>query len=293
MTPMIVLLAMACTGPAAGYGDLRANATTAALTGGISDTDIAEHVTALKADLPDGFHVVAQSPFAVIGNESDARVRQRAERTVKWASEALQDAYFDEELDEIWDIWLFGDADSYQHYAWKLFGDRPDTPYGYASSEHNALIMNISTGGGTLVHEIVHPYMDHNFSEVPSWFNEGLASLYEASANDNGVIVGLPNWRLDGLQAAIAADAVPSFEALMSTSTHQFYNRDPGTHYAQARYLCHYLQDHGKLRQFYRAFAANHETDPTGIDTLKNVLGTRDLEAFKVEWQDWVMNLRR
>ena len=42
--------------------------------------------------------------------------------------------------------------------------------------------MNIATGGGTLVHEIVHPFMAANFEQCPSWFNEGLGSLYEQSA---------------------------------------------------------------------------------------------------------------
>ena len=39
--------------------------------------------------------------------------------------------------------------------------------------------MNIGPGPGTLSHELVHPYMEANFPNVPAWFNEGLASLYE------------------------------------------------------------------------------------------------------------------
>ena len=34
--------------------------------------------------------------------------------------------------------------------------------------------MNISTGGGTLVHEIVHPFIEANFPACPPWLNEGL-----------------------------------------------------------------------------------------------------------------------
>ena len=53
----------------------------------------------------------------------------------------------------------------------------------------NALVMNIATGGGTLVHEIVHPFMEANFPACPSWFNEGLGSLYEQSGARDGRIV--------------------------------------------------------------------------------------------------------
>ena len=45
-------------------------------------------------------------------------------------------------------------------------------------------IMNIATGGGTLVHEIVHPYVEANFPGCPAWFNEGLGSLYEACGGE-------------------------------------------------------------------------------------------------------------
>ena len=46
--------------------------------------------------------------------------------------------------------------------------------------------MNIATGGGTLVHEIVHPFVEANFPGCPTWFNEGLGSLYEQSAERKG-----------------------------------------------------------------------------------------------------------
>lgn len=57
---------------------------------------------------------------------------------------------------EILDIWLFRDKASYEKHAMSLFGGKPHTPYGYFSARHKALVMNIATGGGTLVHETPH-----------------------------------------------------------------------------------------------------------------------------------------
>jgi len=87
---------------------------------------------------------------------------------------------------------------------------------------------------------------------------------------------------------------VPSFKTLTATTTHQFYNEDPGTNYAQARYLCYYLQERGLLRKYYRAFHASHKEDPSGYETLKKTLGLRDsdMPAFKKEWSAWVLKLR-
>ena len=71
-----------------------------------------------------------------------------------------------------------------------------------------------------------------------------------------------------------------------------FYDDDAqGTHYAQARYLCYYLQERGLLTRFYREFHAAHASDPTGFDTLKKVLGETDMDAFQRRWEQFVLGL--
>ena len=260
---------------------------------GITNADYTQHILALKEGLPsEDFHIILQRPFVVIGDESPATVRQRSTQTVQWAVNRIKRDYFSKDPDEIIDIWLFKDEESYEENAKELFGSKPDTPFGYYSPRHKSLVMNISTGGGTLVHEIVHPFMRANFSECPSWFNEGLASLYEQCRDYNGHIWGNTNWRLTGLQEAIIDDTVPSFEELCATTTHEFYDEDPGTNYSQARYLCYYLQQHGLLIKYYHEFRRNAEDDPTGYKTLVKILGDPDMDEFKRKWQEYVTRLR-
>ena len=258
-----------------------------------TDADFARHIRKLRSKLPsDDFHIVLQKPFVVIGNESKAMVKRRAEGTVKWAVEKIKADYFDEDPDEIIDVWLFKDRETYEKYNLELWGSKPHTPFGYYSPRHDVLVMNISTGGGTLVHEIVHPFMASNFPDCPSWFNEGLASLYEQSRENRGKIWGSTNWRLRGLQAAIQSDVVPSFKTLCHTSNREFYDEDPGSNYSQARYLCYYLQEKGLLRKYYHAFRKNVKRDPTGYKTLQSILGNPDMDQFKTDWQRYVMKLR-
>ncbi|MBN2296428.1 MAG: C39 family peptidase [Pirellulales bacterium] len=260
---------------------------------GHTDADYAQHIMKLKKKLPgDRFTIILQRPFVVIGDESPSMVKRRAEGTVKWAVDLLKKSYFEKDPNEILDIWLFRDKQSYEENAGKIFRCKPHTPYGYFSHTDRALVMNIATGGGTLVHEIVHPFVASNFPECPAWFNEGLGSLYEQSSEKGGKIRGLTNWRLAGLQAAIRAEKVPSFKTLTSTSTHEFYEEDPGTNYAQARYLCYYLQEHDLLEKFYHSFYAKRKTDPTGYETLKEILGRRDMAKFKRDWESYVLELR-
>jgi len=255
--------------------------------------DFAAHLRKLRGKLPSAdFHVVVQKPFVVIGDESKEQVKRRALRTIKWSVDLLKKAYFAKDPDHIIDIWLFKDKASYRKHTKELFGHNPSTPFGYYSSSERALIMNIATGGGTLVHEIVHPFVAANFPNCPAWFNEGLGSLYEQCRERDGRIVGLTNWRLAGLQKAIRVGTVPRFETLLGTTEHDFYNRDRGTNYSQARYLCYYLQEKGLLRKYYKAFFAAREKDPTGYQTLVAILGRPDMDRFQAQWQEYVSKLR-
>ncbi len=251
--------------------------------------DYAQHVMALRERLPQGFAVALAPPFVVVGNGGEAAVRRSAEHTVTWAVRRLKESYFQADPDEILDVWLFSDAASYRRYAKELFDDEPTTPYGYYSPRHRALVMNISTGGGTLVHEIVHPFVRADFPEAPAWLNEGLGSLFEQSGERDGRIVGFTNWRLAGLKTAIRAGRLPTFRALTATDTDAFYAGD--TSYAQARYLLYYLQEQGLLREFYSRFRADRARDPTGYSILVEVLGARDMDAFQRRWQAWVLGL--
>lgn len=258
------------------------------------DPDFARHVEELKKKLPSAeFTIVIQPPFVVVGDESEAVVKAHSEHTVKWAVDKLRQDYFAKDPKEILDIWLFKDSASYERNAFALFGEKPTTPYGYYSSRHKALIMNISTGGGTLVHEIVHPFIEANFPDCPPWLNEGLGSLYEQSGEVNGHIHGYTNWRLPGLQAAIKAGKVPSFKDLMSLSSRAFYDDDKGTNYGQSRYLCYYLQQRGLLVKYYREFVKHQKDDSSGYKTLVRVLAVRDMTAFKRRWEKFVLSLQQ
>ncbi|MHC4831414.1 MAG: hypothetical protein ACYTFT_13845 [Planctomycetota bacterium] len=253
----------------------------------------ARHVEALKKKLPGpGFHILVEKPFVVVGDESEAMVKKRAAGTIRWAVKHLKASYFAKDPEHIVDVWLFKDKASYEKNAIKLWGEKPSTPYGYYSPSERVLVMNISTGGGTLVHEMVHPFIESNFPDCPSWFNEGLASLYEQCQEKDGKIRGLTNWRLANLQKLIKREELGSLTSLLKTSRRQFYRGAGGDSYAQARYLCYYLQESGKLRAFYHGFVKDASGDSTGLTTLKRVLETEDLAGFEVKWRAWILKRR-
>ena len=295
---VVVLLGLSCTTAPA---ERRKVTNTAAATASASvaevrttPADYAAHVAALKKRLPSNdFTIVVQPPFVVIGDGPAEEVKRRADDTVKWTVDKLKQDYFSEDPKEILDIWLFKDAESYANNTVNLFHDVPSTPYGYYSPEHKALILNIGTGGGTLVHEIVHPFMEANFPACPPWLNEGMGSLYEHVGEENGHIYGYVNWRLPGLQRAIKAKTAPAFETLMAMDAHTFYGDRTGVNYAQSRYLCYYLQEKGLLVKFYKQFHAQQKKDPSGFETLKSVIGESDMVQFQKRWETFVLGLKQ
>ena len=203
----------------------------------------------------------------------------------------LQAQFFPDDPAEILDIWLFKDKESYEQHAQELFGTHADTPYGYYSAEDRALVMNIATGGGTLVHEIVHPLMAANFPACPAWFNEGLGSLYEQSTDVDGKIRGLTNWRLDGLQEAIRQSELPSFQKLCSTTDRRVLRRGPG-HELRPGPVSLLLSAGARPAGEVLPPVPRYElqADPTGYQTLKSVLGREDMEAFQKEWEAFVLD---
>jgi hypothetical protein len=277
---LALLLVSGCCGGALGRTEPR------------DPAEYAAHARDLLAGAPPGFSAAISPPFVVLGDGPPEILRADANDLVKWASQRLKADYFTRDPADIVSIWLFEGEESYQRNGNILFGGTPPSPYGYYSPCDDALIIDISLGGGTLVHEMVHAFMAANFPACPTWLNEGLASLYEQTGERNGHIWGLVNWRLPALKSAIAAGRAPQLEALTKTSTSAFYAQEArGLNYAAARYLCFYLQEKGLLRAFYHRFNAEQGRDPEGGQVLREILGGRSMAAIQKDWEVFVAAL--
>lgn len=64
-----------------------------------------------------------------------------------------------------------------------------------------------------------------------------------------------------------------------------------GTNYAQARYLCYYLQGKCLLVKYYNEFRKNSKADHTGYKTLQKVLGVEDMKKWQEMWEKWILTL--
>ncbi len=244
-------------------------------------------------DRLDAAHMTAivSPPFVVAGDGGAERVNRYLHNTILAAVDALHRKFFDRQPTEPILILLFESDEPYRHAAKKWFGDEDVSRYGYFRQRDNVMLMNVSTGTGTLVHELVHALIKPDFADAPSWLNEGLGSLFEQCTLVDNDIRGLENWRLPALQRAIRQNKLRPLSEMIADD--DFYNAErTGMNYAQARYLLMYLQEKRKLRDFYRRFRDDHDDDSTGLKHLEQITAPQSFEQFEKDWRAWVLTLR-
>ena len=246
----------------------------------------------MRKQLGDDFRYGTAEMFVCAGNLDAPAFRGILNGTIGNGARLLWKQYFTKKPDYPIRVYLFSDGRTYTAYAKTLFGDTDVSYFGYYKPDKKTLVMNIGTGTGTLVHEMVHALMEPDFPNAPTWFSEGLASLYEQCNYTDDGLVGLVNWRLPILRDALKQQTTLPLDKLAATSRAEFLDRKTtGIHYAQARYFCMYLQERKLLRAFYRAYRDGYEKDPAGVKTLKKLLG-KPLPEVEKDWLAWVDTLK-
>ncbi|MEZ6071399.1 MAG: hypothetical protein R3C10_14300 [Pirellulales bacterium] len=250
-----------------------------------------ERAEAVRGRLGDDCAVIVRAPFVIAGDLSEQALSTWHERTIGPAARAMSRLYFRAAPNAPIIVYLFASEESYDHYTQTLFGESGVSVYGYYKPAQRTLVMNIGTGGGTLVHELTHALMDFDFPEVPDWFNEGLASLHEECEifDDERGIVGRVNWRLSALRQALANGQLRTIESMVTGD--DFRGSGEAVNYAQARYLCMFMQQRGVLTDYFHLFHANFGDDPDGDETLLAVFDSHDWATLNTAFRRWVGEL--
>jgi len=248
-------------------------------------------INELTGKLTSDFIVNEHSYFVIASNLSEAETEKILTQTIDRAVDCFYNDYFYTKPSEATTIFLFKDDKTYRYWAKTLYDDDDLSKYGYYKPSEKTMLMNINTGTGTLVHEMTHALARYDFPDIPSWFNEGLGSLYERCSLNNKTILGYVNWRLPALQDALADKSYTSIERLMKTNWEEFYGDGSDVNYAQARYLCMYLQEQGLLKKYYQNFRDTYNDDSTGIEQMEKITG-KSISELDADYVAWVKTLK-
>lgn len=232
------------------------------------------------------------------------------------AVHALLSGPFEGPPDRAVTVYIFSTHRAYVEFSKKRFDIDPDPHepgerplYGYYQRTAREILMDGTTGWGTLTHEIVHPFVQRWFGggegggrAAPTWLDEGIASLFEQPVYDprDGSIHGATNWRYEQLREAIESPELGPqvrLEALFDMSDDAFVAPDDATvqglHYAMARYVCQWLDGRGELWALlndWRRAAADGD-DASGLTSFTRTVGWTPADANSA-WVRYVRGLR-
>jgi hypothetical protein len=191
-------------------------------------------------------------------------------------------------------VYLFPEGKTYEAFCKKKYEAPCIAHYGFYQPGDRYMVMNIGLGLGTLTHEIVHPLVESDFPDAPTWLNEGIASVFEAPVIPKpGEIHGVKNWRHPRLKRAMTTPSEREharLDTLFSMHDDVFRAEAEDLHYAMARYVCQWLDERGKLWAFYQRWRDTAATDPNGEKAFKDVVGMTPAEANPA-WTKWTLAL--
>jgi hypothetical protein len=144
------------------------------------------------------------------------------------------------------------------------------------------------TMGSNVLHEFVHALhfadQDARRQAHRIWLVEGLACLYQESDVMDGRAVPRVDSRLGRLQDEVRNAKHFPLKTLMRLERRAFHSR----HYDQARYLCLYLYQTGKLAEFYKLYTQSD--DDTGIPVMER-LYAKTIDEIEDDWKAWLLGL--
>ena len=196
--------------------------------------------------------------FLLIGNASEKDIRRVATKLEQFR-ETFRQIFGRMNLTSpiATNVIVFKSAASYKPFKPKRGGKPQESILGYFQPGEDVNYITLSTEGedqdvfGVIFHEYVHFIVGTNFgkSEIPPWFNEGLAEYYETFqiVDDQKVKLGYPEPR--HLMLLRDNKLVP-LDQLFGVTNYQL--RQSGDHsqsifYAESWALIHYLLQGGKL----------------------------------------------
>lgn len=234
-----------------------------------------------------------KAPYILIGDYEISTLEALYRKAIQPTEYALNVSYFDTRPQQPIAIVALSSQERYQQVAWDLDQRKTGSYYGYFQSDELRIVLNLTTGSGTLGHELTHALAEIDFPDMPEWFDEGLASLHEQCdfSKEGNRLLGTSNWRVQILVSALDREQLPSLIELVG-QTRIRPDREALT-YAYARCFCLFLQQKQLLSPFYRKLRTNQASDPTGVLTLSQILNVEDLAEVDAEFRLWLEGCRR
>lgn len=237
--------------------------------------------------------VLIRPPYVIAGDMSEETLERLHQTVVLPTERALNVGFFDVRPTEPITIVAFAKEAGFRDFARRVDRRSSVSYYGYYLRDHRRLVVNVSTGAGTLAHELTHALAHFDFPNMPEWFDEGLASVFEQSefTDTTHRLTGTDNWRVHHVLRALHDNHLrPTGDLVQGQSVR---SDNEAIDYAHARYVCLFLQDQQLLEPFYRKLRSRSESDPTGWQTLREIAACETAQDFDGAFRRWVVKYHK
>jgi hypothetical protein len=198
---------------------------------------------------------------------------------------------------EPWILVILPTREHFDAWARQTYGDLPasaTSQLGGAYSHEHRKLVTIDLGS-TLRHEFLHVLhwrsSDRLGQQHAIWVQEGLAALVEdMDQTPRGAYEPAVSWRTNSVKRLAEQNKLPGVAEFTSMPRERFSGSRPLANYAVARSIFMFLLERGELDDFYAAYAAGHEADPTGLDALLTASGMTAPE-FDEAMRRWAVGL--
>lgn len=236
----------------------------------------------LGRQLGPGGAVVVRPPFVLGGDLPGMELERWHREVIGPASQAMGERYFKSSPDRPIVAILMSSEASYCGVARRVFGDSDVSTHGYYKPHLRALVVNVSRGSASVLHELTHALASFDFPAAPAWISEGLAALHE----DCDIVQNPPGLqpraggRLEVLREALDANRLGPLSELLARPN--LHGPDEALLYAHARLFCLWLERRGLLCDVWAGVREAQSDDPSGHATVARLTGDgagRRLEA--------------
>lgn len=227
---------------------------------------------------------VRSKNFNLIGNASDKDIRKVATKLEQFR-EAFRLLFAGTNLSSPipTNVVVFKSDSAYNPFKPKRADGKTDKFYaGYFQSGEDVNYITLTAGGvdsdtyGTIFHEYVHFIVNTNIgkSDVPPWFNEGLAEYYQTFEMEDDIKakLGLPQENHLELLRQNKLIPLDTFFNISNSALHQNGNHSRSIFYAQAWAIIHY-------------FVANKKTEGMGKFLTLSMKNVAEEKAFQDAFQ--------
>ncbi len=193
------------------------------------------------------------------------------DKDIRQTVDAMTGHYVSVLPDRVTPVFYFKDYETYRDFSVNTLGiaEHNLSQYGYLKISKNLIAIRYVSWKGSTSHEITHSLTRYDFSEIPSWFDEGLASLHEKYIYKDGEMRAEFSWRILAIRRACRENTYTALRDLMETDDEELYGSRSPFYYAQSRYLLMYLQQKDLLDDYYKLFRDTYYEDNTGIVQLE------------------------